>query len=171
MSVDEPDPPVHRISRIEDREQLLAEALADVETRDERYRIAFTDGPKRGRWKVPVSLLVFAVAGTLALFPPALAAPPPLPTPAVAQRERGLRIAVLLQAKQVEVFRVRRRRLPDDLSELPIHLPGLRFVRSNGRVYQILGRRTDGSTLVYDSARPPPSLDRAAAAWLGDGAP
>lgn len=171
MTVDDSDPPIHRISRVEDRERILAEALAEAEERDQQYRITFDDGPPPARWKLPVALVGFALAAVLAVFPPGFTSPPPLPAPNPAQLDRGLRIALYLQARQVAVFQARRGRLPADLAEVPIRLPGLRFVRSNSRVYQIVGDRADGSTLVFDSARPTPGLDQAVLAWLGPGEP
>lgn len=168
MSTDDPDLPVHAISRVEDRERLLAEALAHVEELEEQYKVIPADPTPRGRWKVPVALTLLGLAVILALAPPSWLAGTPDAVPTESQWERGLRAAMLLQAVQVEAFRAREGRLPAHLSELPSPLPGLSLVRSSPRVYQIIGRRPDGSTVIYDSARPSPAFE-AAAPWLEGG--
>lgn len=169
LSAEEQDPPVHRISRPEDRERILAEALAHAEEQEERHRIRFPFDPRRGRWKSPLALGILVVAGLIAAFPPRWIAGRPLPAPTSAQLDRGLRIALVLQAGEIEAFRAREGRLPRSLGEVGARFDDLLFVRSSGRVFQLVGRRADGSTLVFDSARPAPGLDRAAASWLGLG--
>ena len=169
LSADEQDPPVHRISRPEDRERILAEALAHAEEQDERHRIRFPGDPRRGRWKPPVALGILIVAALIAAFPPRWLSGPPFPVPTSAQLDRGLRIALYLQARQIELFRAREGRLPRSLDEVAAHFDDLLFVRSNSRVFQLVGRRSDGSPLVFDSARPAPGLDRLVASWLGAG--
>jgi hypothetical protein len=171
LSIDEQDQPVHQISRLEDRERILAEALAHAEQQDEQHRIHFPVDPRRGRWKTPVAMAVLVVAAVIAAFPPRWVAGAPFPVPAPAQLERGLRMALFLQAKQVEVYREREGRLPRSLDEVGARFDDLRFVRSSSRVFQIVGHRPDGTPLVLDSARPTPGLDRAMASWLGIGVP
>ncbi len=171
MRLDDQDLPVHRISRVADRKRLLAEALAHSEQQDRRHRIRFPD-PRGGRWKTPTALAILVVAALLSAFPPVwtpLALPPSAPGPV--DREWGLRVVLYLQARQIEVFRAREGRLPASMAEVPVRAAGLRFIRSNGRVYQLVAQRSDGSSLVYDSAHPAPGLEHGVRAWLGIGAP
>lgn len=164
MSNAEPDTPVHHISREEDRQRLLAEALAHVEAQEAQYKLIPLDEPARGRWKTPTALLLIAVSIWVALSPPRWIAGPDLPRPSDGDLDRGLRAAMYLQAHQVEVFRLAEGRLPTHLSELPTRIPGLTLVRSNNRVYQLRARRSDGRLVVYDSAQPAPTFE-AAAPW------
>lgn len=171
MSPEDQDPPVHRISRIEEREKLLAEAMAHAEAQEAQYKVIPADAPLVGRWKTPVALMVFVAAGLVGLFPPSWVAGPPLATVQDGELERGVRVSIALQALQVEVFRLRNDRLPDDLAEVPGRFADLRLVKSNNRVFQIVGRRPGGETLVYDSAHPSPAFAGAEAFWSGDGTP
>lgn len=171
MAIDDPDLPVHRISRVEEREKLLAEAMAHAEAQEAQYKVIPADAPLTGLWKTPLALLIFLLAGVAGAFPPGWLAGPPLPSIQDGDVERGLRAAVYLQATQVHVFRLRNDRLPDDLGELPMRLPGLQLVKSNNRVYQILGRRPGGALLVYDSAHPSPAFASTAAGWTGEETP
>lgn len=162
---------MHRVSRVEDRERLLAEALAHAEALEKQYKVIPADLRPGGRWKAPVAAVVFALAVAVAVFPPAWVAGAPAPTPTEGELSRGLRAAVLLQAQQVEAFRVRHGRLPEALADLPSPLPGMTFVRTNNRVFQIRGVAEDGTVVVYDSAAPSPAF-HLAAPWLpGPAAP
>jgi hypothetical protein len=164
LSQEDPDLPIQRVSRPEDRERLLAEALAHAEALEEQYRVVPADPPHAARWKGALAVVTFGIALLTAVFPPAWLAGPPAAIPTPGDRDRGLRTAVFLQAQQVEAFRVREGRLPLTLAELPARLPGLTLVRSNNRVYQIRGRRADGTLVIYDSARPSPAFE-ASAVW------
>jgi hypothetical protein len=70
-------------------------------------------------------------------------------------RARGIRLALLLQAHQVEAYRVRTQQLPVSLDDLPVKLDGVRYARS-GRSYQLVGFTPDGEAIVYDAADPSP---------------
>jgi hypothetical protein len=165
VSNEEPDTSVHRISRVEDRERLLAEAMAHAEAQEAHYRVLPADEPVRGGWKVPLAMLVLVLAVWVALDPPRWMAGADAPRPTDGERDRGLRAAIWMQAREVEVFRLREGRLPAHLSELAAQMPGLTLVRSNNRVYQIRGRLSDGELLVFDSAQPSPAFEDAAP-WL-----
>lgn len=168
VSDEEPDLPVYRISKVEDRERLLAQAMAHAEAQEAQYKVIPADTPLGGRWKSPLAWGVFCLAAGLALFPPGWLAGRPAPIPTTGEWDRGVRAAVFLQAQQVEAFRLREGRLPDTLDELPARIPGLAFVKSNNRVYQLRARRPDGTVVVYDSALPSTAFS-AAAGWAGVG--
>lgn len=168
VSDEAPDLPVYRISKVEDRERLLAEAMAHAEAQEAQYQVLPAGEPLRGRWKAPAAWAVFGLAAVVALFPPGWLVGRPSPTPTDGDWDRGVRAAVYLQAQQVEAFRLREGRLPDSLDELPAQMRGVTFVKSNNRVYQLRARRPDGSLVVYDSAIPAASF-QAAAGWIGEG--
>lgn len=168
MNQDDQASPVLRVSNVEERERLLAQALAHAEALDTQFRVLPAGDPRRGRWKSPVALLLFVVAGLVAVLPPSWMAGPPPPSIQEQDLERGLRAMIYLQAVQVEAFRMRTGRLPDDLAELPTPAPGLRLVKSNTRVFQISGRRPGGDMMVYDSAYPDPEFPAAGAGWTGE---
>ena len=132
-----------------------------------RYRSERLPEPGRA-WKIPVSFLILGVAAVVAIFPPGWSAPAPAPTLTTGELQRGLRTALYLQATQVESFRVREGRLPRSLDDVALRIPGIRYVRSNNRVFQLVGTMPDGAAIVYDSARPTESFDSLAAAWAGD---
>ena len=165
MSPEDADSPVHRVSRVEDRERLLAEATAHAEAQEAQYKVLPAGEPERGRWKAPLAMLLLVLAAWVALTPPRWLAGADAPRPTDGERDRGLRAAIWMQTRQVEVFRLRGGRLPQHLSELPAQMSGLTLVRSNNRVYQMRGRLSDGEFLVFDSAQPSPAFG-AAAPWL-----
>jgi hypothetical protein len=165
VNLDDPDPPVHRISRAEERERLVAEALAHAELQEAQYRLAPPEAP-RDAWMLPVALMFLGMAGILSLTQPRWLTGDPLPSVTVDERERGLLAVLYLEAQQIEVFRLREGRLPASLDELPVQFPGIRFVRSNNRVYQLVAHRPEGGTLVYDSSHPATGVG--AAPWTVD---
>jgi len=169
LTPEDPDVPADSISRVEDRERILADVLAHAEAQEAQYKTLPAAEPVGGRWKLAVASLLFALAAWVALVPPAWVAGAAAPLPTEGDQERGLRAAIYLQAQQVEAFKLREGRLPSHLSELPVEFTGLTLVRSNNRVYQIRGLRPDGVVVVYDSGRPSPAFEAAAASWIGAG--
>jgi hypothetical protein len=153
------------VSSPEVRDRLLAEALAHAEHKDARYRVPFAEAPAAARWKALLALLIVLVAGAITAVPPGWARPEPPAQLEPAERTRNLRIALLLQSQQVEAFRVRAQRLPTSLGELPRTLPGVRYVRSGSRAYQLIAYEADGNAIVYDSASPTPPFSELATAW------
>lgn len=137
----------------EERDRLVAEALADSEARDQRYRPP-SEPPEDERWKGLLSVVLFVCAGVVAFSPPDWLAPETPPTVPHTARVVGARATVYLQAQGIEAFRHRHQRLPDALGELPGALPGIRFVRSNDRVYQLVARGPDGRAVIFDSTEP-----------------
>lgn len=166
MSPNDLDPPTDRASRAEERERLVAEVAAIAETKDVQFQ-RLPPGPARqGGWKMPAALVILLLAVVVAAFPPLGQGGETTPGPSTEELQRGLRAALYLQAQQVEVFRIREGRLPRSLDEVPVRIPGIRFVRSNNRVYQVVGFLADGDPLVYDSARPTGEFDAVATGWL-----
>ena len=152
------DPPTDRVSSPEDRSRLVAEAIAHAEAQEAHYRHPPTSKRPTGRWKGTVALVLFTVAGYVALFSPTWVLGPPPPRLAPADRGRGVVAALQIQARQIETFQARNGRLPRTLEEVPHRLPGIRFVRSNTRQFQLVGARPDGAALVYDSSNPDPAF-------------
>ncbi len=153
------------VSTPEARDRLLAEALAHSELQEARYRVPFS-GPRRASWwKGLAALVLFLLAGIAAVAPPGWVLPEPPAQLDAADRARGLRMALLLQAKQVEAFRVDHLRLPDSLDELAGRLPGVVFVRSGNRAYQLIAYEADGKAIIYDSANPAPEFEALDSGW------
>ena len=152
-----------------ERERLVAEALAHSEEREAVYRRPLVDG--RVWWKGALAALLLVLAGGLAVAPPTwLGATAPVVLPA-ATRERGARLALYLQARRVEAFRLTEGRLPVDLEETGGAIPGVRYVRSSDRVYQLVAVGPDGTAVLWDSARPAPDLEAEGARMPGVAGP
>lgn len=149
----------------EDRDRLLAAALAHVEMQEAIYRVPTESGTPR-RWKAVIAATFFVMALFLIGLPPSFLVPAPPPQLTTAERLRGVRVALLLQAQQIEAFHARTQRLPASLAEVPTSLPGIRFVRSNDRLYQLIAYTPDGEAIVYDSAAPDRAFESVAASWI-----
>lgn len=147
----------------EDRDRLLAAALAHVEMQDAVYRLSTEPDRKAGRWKGVAAALLLIAAMTFAVRPPGWITPEPAATLTDADRLDGLRQTLVWQVQQIEVYQSREGRIPDSLTDLPIVLPNLRFVRSNDRVYQLVAYTRSGDTVLYDSAAPAAWFDRVSA--------
>lgn len=148
----------------EERDRLLAAALAHVEMQDAIYRVPLESGTTR-RWKGVLAAVIFVMALFLAGLPPAFLVPE-APSPVTTdERLRGIRMALLLQAEQVDAFQVREDRLPTSLAEVETALPGIRLVRSSNRLYQLVAYTPDGDAVVYDSASPDPAFAEVGASW------
>jgi hypothetical protein len=168
-AVDEPDVPTFYLdgseaSTPEARARLLAEALAHAAHKEARYRVPIDTGAAR-RWKSAVATLIFVVAAWVAAAPPGWVQPEPPAQLNAAARARGIRTALLLQAQQVEAFRVVSQRLPATLEELPASLPGIRYTRSGSRAYQLVAYEPDGNAIVYDSSNPAGPFRVLMSAW------
>ncbi len=168
-AIDEADNPaipidLGEVSTPEARARLLAEALAHAAHKEARYRVPMDTGTAR-RWKGLVALGIFILAAWVAVVPPGWVRPEPPAQLNQAARARSIRTALLLQAQQVEAFRVRTQRLPSGLDELPETLPGIRYARAGNRTYQLIGYEPDGNAIVYDSANPSDGFRALMAAW------
>ncbi|MBM4182975.1 MAG: hypothetical protein FJ207_01985 [Gemmatimonadetes bacterium] len=117
FSVDEGE-----VSTPEARARLLAQALAHAEHQESRYRLPTDTGAAR-RWKAVAASVIFVLAGWVAVAPPVWVRPEPPAQLNEAARARSIRTALLLQAQQIEAFRVEAQRLPATLGELPGSLP------------------------------------------------
>jgi hypothetical protein len=161
-AIDDPEPPpipldLGAVSTPEARARLLAQALAHAEGKEARYRVPLADARRVARLKSGVAALLLVAAGLVAIGPPAWVRPEPPASLAEGARARGIRLALLLQAHQIEAHRVRTQQLPVSLDDLPMKLDGLRYARS-GRSYQLVAFMPDGDAIVYDAADPSPAF-------------
>jgi len=153
------------VSSPEVRDRLLAAALAHAEHKDARYRVPFAGPTSTARGKLLAASVVLLAAGVAAVAPPGWARPDPPAQLGAADRAHSLRVALVLQAQQVEAFRVRAQRLPAALDEVGAVLPGVRYVRSGNRAYQLIVYEADGNAIVYDSASPIDAPGALGAGW------
>jgi hypothetical protein len=159
------------VSTPELRDRLLAQALAHSELQDARYRVPLAGARSRGRWKGALASLLVLVAAVTMVVPPAWVRPaPPAQLDAVGHI-LSIRTALLLQAQQVDAYRVRFQRIPDSLEELPDRLPGVRFVKSGNRAYQLIGYGPDGNSIIYDSTSPDPDFEQLSTGFAVEVAP
>ena len=148
----------------EERDRLLAAALAHVEMQDAIYRVPLESEASR-RWKGVIAAALFVMATILAGLPPAFLVPDPPPPLTATERAGSIQMSLLMQAEQIEAFRARTGRLPSSIAEVETAVPGVRFVRSSNRLYQLIVYTPDGDAVVYDSASPDPSFAQAEEVW------
>jgi hypothetical protein len=166
-----PDEPVVQLGAEisdEDRDRLIAAAMAQVEMQEAIYRVSTT--PRRGvGGKAAVAFTLLFLALLVGVWPPGIMVPDP---PAqLTQRDvlTGLRVTLLLQAQQIEAFRVTEDRLPTSLEEAGAPFDGIRYVRSGNRVYQLVAYAPDGEPVIFDSAAPAPAFEALVRIWLPAG--
>lgn len=159
------------VSRAEERERLLAATLAHATAREEAFRQPTDAAGRPSWWKVPLALLILLAAGWITASPPDWLFPAAEPSLSRGQLERGVHAALYLQAREIDAYRLLRGRLPDSLEELPERFDGLRYVRSDSRVYQLVAMLPDGSRLIYDSAHPAPGFSDVSRGWGEGGRP
>lgn len=155
-------------SSAEAREAVLAEALAHAATLEAQYRQPLPETRRTGVWKAPLALVLLVISASILAFPPSWAVGDPAPTLTEQQLDRGARAALFLQAQQVEAFRVKEGRLPGSLDELDVTLPGISFVRSNNRIFQLVTPGPAGGPVIYDSTRPAQEFEDLAGEWRPD---
>lgn len=153
----------------EDRDRLLQAALAHVEMQDAVYRVPTTTTRPR-RFGAAATAVVLVAALWVAVAPPSILVPPSPATPTEADLLDGVHSMLWLHMQQVESFRVESGRLPRDISELSDPQPGVQYVRSSNRLYQLVMRAADGRAIMYDSGSPAPVFDGLAERFrLADG--
>ena len=165
LSSDDQEVPLIDLSATADREEILADALAHAATQEAHLRQPLPETKRTGAWKAPLAMMVFTLSAYLLAFPPPWISGTALPTISESARVDGTRAAIFIQAQQIEAFRVRRGRLPGSLEEVEGALPGIRFVRSNSRVFQLVATDVGRPSVIYDSTRPIDEFAGAAAAW------
>ncbi len=154
----------------DERDRLLAAALAQAEMQDATYRTGRARG-RAGALKWATSAGLLSVAGMAFLAPPSFLTPQARPSLTPSELDRGARIALALHASEVEAFRVLNNRLPDSLNEVTRPLGDVRYVRSSTRHYQLVTRTRRGGSLIYESAIEDELFARASSGLtaLGDG--
>lgn len=147
----------------EDRDRLLQSALAHAAMQEAIYRVPGTDGQPRSAKPFMVGAIL-AVGLLIAALPPSFLRPSPPPEVTAGDRLHGHRVTLLLQAQQIDAFRAANGRLPRSLADLQRPLPGIQFVASNNRLYQLV-IRTEDRTLIYDSGTPDPAFVTLSNRW------
>ncbi len=154
----------------EQRDRLLAAAMAHSEMQEAIYRVRTDTGHVR-RGKAAIASAIFVLALFFAAVPPGIVVPEPPAPLREADRVHGVRVTLLLQSEQIEAFRARNQRLPDALADVTAQLPEVRYVRSSSRLYQLIAYTPAGESIVFDSADPSPEFERLRRSWstTGDG--
>ncbi len=146
------------VSTPEDRERLLQATLAHAAMQEAVYRVPLDTGQAH-RWKGAIASTIFFIAFVVGLSPPGILVPDAPAQLTVADHLYGIRVTLLLQAQQIEAFRTREHRLPDSLADVAATFPGVRFVKSGNRLYQLIAYTPDGVAVVYDSSTPAPEFE------------
>ncbi len=147
-----------------DGDRIVAAALAYSAMQEATYRVPVTIRRVR-RWKGMAASVIFLVALIVAASPPGFVVPDPPARLTEADRLYGVRVALILQSQQVEAFRAREQRLPDSLDEVAARFPGVRFVKSGNRLYQLVAHTAAGEAIVYDSAAPAREFAAISRSW------
>jgi len=116
---------------------------------------------KQPRWMLPVGLQMAVLAVYLLLAPPAWVTVNPIEGPDEASQVESLRVAIWLQAQQVESYKTQNGRLPASLAESGRETPGIEYVRQGSGQYQLVAVVGD-QPIVYDSAIPNADIEAAA---------
>ncbi|MDH5591121.1 MAG: hypothetical protein OEZ65_09510 [Gemmatimonadota bacterium] len=156
-----PEEVLHRNGAVSDqreRDRLLAAIMSEAAHLDERLK-GPTPDIVRPAWKGLAATFLFLLAGYYMILPPRWVRPPAPAAPSAAVRADGIRRALVMQAAQVEAFRLASQRLPDSLEEVGAIVPDILYVRSNSRVFQLVATLSDGSPMIFDSADPDPEFD------------
>lgn len=151
-------PALGEVSTPEDRERLLQATLAHAAMQEAVYRVPLDTGQAH-RWKGAIASTIFFIAFVVGLSPPGILVPDAPAQLTVADHLYGIRVTLLLQAQQIEAFRTREHRLPDSLADVAATFPGVRFVKSGNRLYQLIAYTPDGVAVVYDSSTPAPEFE------------
>jgi hypothetical protein len=138
---------------------------AHAEMQEARYRVT-TDAGAAGRWKGTIASFIFLVALVVFIRPPGFLVPDAPATLTPDDELFGVRVTLLLQAEQIEAYRSREEQLPRSLAEVDARFPGVRFVRSSNRLYQLIAYTVEGEAIVYDSATPDPVFATIARDWV-----
>ena len=149
----------------DERDRLLAAALAHVELQEARFRVP-TDRARTRGWKGTAASALVMLTLLVALAPPAILVPDPPAQLTESDLTYGVMVALILQAQQIDAFRAREQRLPDSLEDLGTVLPDIRYVKSSNRLYQLVAYTSDGIAVVYDSAAPAAIFQRIAETWV-----
>jgi competence protein ComGC len=152
MSSEETVRPYHATpdARGQETADAVAAVIKHAHDRDEAARKR--ERPRgQPRWMLPlgINLAVFAVY--LLIAPPAWVTVNPIEGPDPAAQEQSLRVAMFLQAQQIEAYRLEHGALPASLAELerdPVS-DEVEYV-PRGSSYQLVGAVGE-SALVYDS--------------------
>lgn len=147
------------------RDRLLAQALAHAEMQEARYRVPYSGGSSASRWKGAAAAVLLLAASVIAVAPPSWVRPAPPAQLTLEQRTLSVRRALLLQAEQVDAHRVRNQQLPRTLDELGQSFPGIRYVRSGNRAYQLIAYGPDGESIVFDSGNVTREFRDVATTW------
>ena len=127
----------------------LADVLEHAAAREEAAKMR--EPPKRQpRWMLPlgINLAVFAVY--LLIAPPAWVVMDPIEGPPLVEQEQSLRLAMYMQIKRIESYRIENGRLPEVLSDAGSPTQGVEYRRQGVDRYQLVAN-VGPTVVLYDS--------------------
>jgi len=145
-----------RVSSDAERERAIMAVLRERREREaalEFQRLRYEEERRRQGPGVRHAVFLVALLGSIWIFAggPIWLQPPPAPPPSAEHLDASLRLALYLQGQQIESFRRREGRLPDDLGEVGSAFSNIRYFRTERGTFHLTGI-TDERTLFYSSS-------------------
>lgn len=145
-----------RVSSDAERERAIMEVLRERREREaalEFQRLRYEEERRKQGPGMRHAVFLVALLASIWIFAggPFWLQPPPAPPPSAAHLDASLRLALYLQGQQIESFRQREGRLPDDLDEVGSAFPHIRYFRTERGTFHLTGV-TDDRTLFYSSS-------------------
>ncbi|MFQ5538484.1 MAG: hypothetical protein ACE5GJ_13655 [Gemmatimonadota bacterium] len=167
MTSDDQIRPYHAKGAGEETADVVAAVLQHAA---EREKSAHAKPPpkKQPKWMLPLGINLSVLALYLLIAPPSFVTMNPIEGPDQASQEESMRVAMWLQAQQIEKYRIDHGRLPETVAELGRTLPqGMEYHRT-GDSFQLIGVVGD-TPVVYDSSQPQGDFEGVVAGRLSGG--
>ncbi|MDX1566576.1 MAG: hypothetical protein R3223_02175 [Longimicrobiales bacterium] len=150
---EEDTPP--RVSSDAERERAILDVLRerrDKEAALEFQRLRYERERQKQGPGIRHVVFLLALVGTVWVFTGGglWLQPPPPPPPSAQHLDASLRLALYLQGQQIESFREREGRLPEDLDEIGASFPEIRYSPTNRGTYHLTAV-TESRTVFYSS--------------------
>jgi len=154
MSSEDQVRPYH--AKDESRGQDTADALAAVMKHAAERDKAIKEKPKpkkQPRWMLPLGIQLSVIALYLLVAPPSFVTVNRIEPRDPSHAVEDLRVAMYLQIRKLEDYRIKHGRLPDALSDAGSAVPGVAYRRQGADRYQLVGTAGE-EAVVYDSTEP-----------------
>ena len=142
-----------KLSSNSERASALAAVMRHEALKAEAAEAAYR--PPLSPRRIALSYMGLALSTALAFwiwfFPPGWVQRSPVPVPTLEQDEASLRLVMFLQAQRIESFRIERGRLPENLEEAGVPLPGVDYTPMAGQTYYLRGEGGQAHLGYYSS--------------------